>query len=92
MKKEKGITLQALAITIVIMAILAGIVAASSTDSSKRIINAKNKKENEFGNNLNSTENKINDIDSSWKNVINKNGIDKGLVYNESTKELTRDE
>ena len=65
MKKEKGITLQALAITIVIMAILAGIVATSSTDSSKRIINAKNKKENEFSNNLNSTENKINDINSS---------------------------
>ena len=41
MKKEKGITLQALAITIVIMAILAGIVATSSTESSKRIINAK---------------------------------------------------
>ena len=92
MKKEKGITLQALAITIVIMAILAGIVATSSTESSKRIINAKNKKENEFGNNLNSTENKINDIKSSWENVISQNGIDKGLVYNESTKELTRDE
>jgi len=76
MKEEKGITLTSLVITIVVMLIMSGIIVVVSLNSSSRTMEVLNDTTERFNINKTETEEKINEIDSSWSHVFNKKGIE----------------
>lgn len=91
MKREKGITLQALVITIIIMLILTGVTVVSLGDSYSGIIKAKKKEEKKFDKELNTTQRSVTDLNTTWEDVTDKKGIEKELVFNEETNDLYRE-
>lgn len=90
MKREKGITLVILSVTIIVMMIIAGITLSHLNGEYKVVLNAQGKENKEFNNQLKNTQENINGLDTTWKNVTQKKQVDKELVFDETTKEISR--
>ncbi len=72
---EKGITLIALVVTIIVLIMLSSIT-INGLISSDGILTKKNEYENIYDKKQDEAENTENTIKSQWGNVINKTGID----------------
>ena len=79
LKNDKGITLVALGITIVVMTIMAAILAYSVSDVGK-VGEATNAVQDTYENDKSKAENEIGRVNDEWGNVINKKGIDNETV------------
>ena len=79
LKNDKGITLVALGVTIVVMTIMAAILAYSVSDVGK-VGEATNAVQETYENDKSNAENEIGRVNDEWGNVINKKGIDNETV------------
>lgn len=68
MKRENGITMISLVITVVIMSILAAILIKATLDSN--ILEQKNKIENDFFGTMEYTENRMKSEREKWEGII----------------------
>lgn len=74
-KKENGITLVALIVTMLVMVILSAIV-ASSVFSEEGLLNKKDRIQAGYDEQVSNTEREIRNIDNTWQNVIGRTGIE----------------
>lgn len=74
-KKESGITLVALIVTMLVMVILSAIV-ASSVFSEEGLLNKKDRIQAGYDEQVSNTEREIRNIDNTWQNVIGRTGIE----------------
>lgn len=79
MKNEKGVTLMALTVTIIVMLIISGTV-ANSLNSQNSALKVKEQAEKNYYTEINTTEKNKTTISGSWGSVVNKTGIDSELV------------
>lgn len=75
LKKESGITLVALIVTMLVMVILSAIV-ASSVFSEEGLLNKKDRIQAGYDEQVSNTEREIRNIDNTWQNVIGRTGIE----------------
>lgn len=73
--RESGITLVALAITLIVMGILTGVIIYDIT-SKNGIFEVKQEIEDQFNEDMSDTESQITGIQSEWGDIINHKGID----------------
>lgn len=74
-KREKGVTLVALIVTMLVMVILSAIV-ASSVFSEEGLLNKKDRIQAGYDEQVSNVEKEIRNIDNSWQNVIGRTGIE----------------
>ena len=79
LKREQGITLASLVVTVIILVILAGVYTYSIIDTPE-VGEVTNEIEAIYNNDRKNAEEEINDVNSEWGSVINKNGIDDETV------------
>ena len=79
-KEEKGVTLIALIVTIIVMIILSTIL-IKATDGIDPITNAVDKTEGIYLETKEETEENITAIERKWENIIYKNTIDNTMTY-----------
>ncbi len=70
MRKEKGITLISLAVTVMIMILLAGILITASNYN--KIVQEKDAAESDFEEEVEQTDQKIDSIQEQWGDVLSK--------------------
>ncbi len=90
MKRESGITLVILTVTIIVMMIITAITVSHISGEYKVSLNAQENQNKKFNNQLSGTEENINELDTTWKNITQKKQVDNELVFNETTNELSR--
>lgn len=87
---EKGITMETLVITVIVLIIVAGVSISGITGGFRTTIKKQDNQSAEFNERMNDTQSNITELDETWRDVTQKRGIENELKFNETTNDVSR--
>ena len=87
---EKGITMETLVITVIVLIIVAEVSISGITGGFRTTIKKQDNQSAEFNERMNDTQSNITELDETWRDVTQKRGIENELKLNETTNDVSR--